>query len=103
MWVHARTCQCLRMRFVGIKDVVSQATPFNLGEKAVVERVWSRDRCGGGKTGGRTIYRYVRNDIVRSASLPHRVLVKRNYAPISVLLPQVYTTPRGRVGDLTAI
>ena len=38
------------MRFVGIKDVVSQATPFNLGEKAVVERVWSRDRCGGGKT-----------------------------------------------------
>ena len=27
------------MRFVGIKDVVSQATPFNLGEKAVVERV----------------------------------------------------------------
>ena len=49
-WVRVHTCQCLRMRFVGIKDVVSQATPFNLGEKAVVERVGSRDRCGGGKT-----------------------------------------------------
>ena len=72
------------MRFVGINDVVSQATPFNLGEKAVVERVWSRDRCGGGKTLVDGLYTGMSvNDIVRSASLPHRVLVKRNYAPIN--------------------
>ena len=45
----------------------------------VVARLWWTDYC------------YVRNDIVRSASLLHQVLVKRNSAPISVLPPQVAT------------
>ena len=56
----------------------------------VVARLWWTD------------YRYVRNDIVRSASLPHLVLVKRNYTPISVLPPQVaiyHPTGKGRGFD----
>ena len=51
-------------------------------------------------SGGRTIYRYVRNDIVRSASLPHRVLVKRNCTYQCIATLGIYhPTGKGRGFD----